>query len=69
MALKGKIKRTLLPEEYPQLAMMLRKERVVYHFEGDTFGAVDENSIAVSLEPDSSEYFIVPQDAVEWEDG
>lgn len=65
MAKKGKLIRLVTTEECPWLRKNLKIGKVVYKFDGDTYGCI-ATGIAVSDKPDKYPCYEIPGDAVEW---
>lgn len=66
MARKGLLKRAVTTKECPWLGKNLKKGKVVYEFNGYTYGCI-KSGIAVSDEPDGPLFYEIPRNAVEWD--
>lgn len=68
MARTGIVTQDLSPETYHWLTKAIPKGTVVHRFYGQTFGAVSDDGIACTLEPDKHPFFEVPKQLIEWKD-
>jgi hypothetical protein len=66
MARKGKLTRLVTTEECPWLGQNLKKGKVVYEFNGCTYGCI-ASGIAVSDKPDANPFYEIPHNAVKWD--
>lgn len=66
MVRKGQMRRTVTKKECPGLDENLEKGETVFEYKGHKFGIHDQG-IAVTRESGKIPFYIVPEDAVEWE--
>ncbi|MFA5098995.1 MAG: hypothetical protein WC461_02145 [Candidatus Paceibacterota bacterium] len=63
---KGRLIREVTTQECPWLGANLKKGKIVYRFNGCTYGCIG-SGIAVSDKPGKNPFYEIPRDAVEWD--
>jgi len=68
--MKGKLNRDLTAQECPGRKEPLKEGTVIYKFQGETYGWISQNGIAVTDDENGQKkgvFFEVPMEAVKWD--
>ncbi len=68
--MKGELNRNLTTQECPGRKEPLEKGEIIYKFQGETYGWISPNGVAVTSDKNGKKkgvFYEVPIDAIEWD--